>query len=248
MHTPIPQIIQLFKENRLMEAGAELFENNPLSVICSIVCNHEAQCAGHCIRGKKDSPVQFYDIEEFVSDAYLDRMECRKPEKKGKTAAVIGGGAAGMTVAILLARQGYGVTILEEKDEIGGMMQYGIPAFRLPKSILDRYKKRMLEMGIQIRPNTVIGTALTIENLFRDGYAAVFVGTGVWRPKTLGIEGESLANVHFGISYLSNPQAYDLGWGGGRHHRHGQRGDGRGENGLAQRRKKGYIVCERQKD
>lgn len=211
VHTPIPHIIQLFKENKLMEAGKELFENNPLSVVCSVVCNHEAQCAGHCVLGRKGSPVQFYDIEKFVSDAYLDRMECSRNEEKRKNVAVIGGGAAGMTAAILLAKHGYGVTILEEKDKIGGMMQYGIPEFRLPKSIFDRYKKKMLKMGIQIRPNTVMGGALTIDNLFRDGYSAVFVSTGVWRPKTLGIEGESLANVHYGISYLSNPAAYELG-------------------------------------
>lgn len=211
IHTPIPRIIQLFKENRIQEAGAELFENNPLSVVCATVCNHETQCSGHCVLGKKGSPVQFYDIEKFISDSYLDRMEITEVPKKDKTVAVIGSGPAGMTVAIILAKHGYGVTIFEEKDKIGGMLQYGIPEFRLPKTILTRYKKKLLEMGVQIRPNTVMGGALNIENLFRDGYDTVFVGTGVWRPKTLGIEGECLANVHFGISYLANPSAYDLG-------------------------------------
>ncbi|MDO4337516.1 MAG: NAD(P)-dependent oxidoreductase [Eubacteriales bacterium] len=211
VQTPIPHIIRLFKENRLQAAGAELFENNPLSVVCATVCNHEMQCAGHCVLGKKGSPVQFYDIEKFISDSYLDRMEIPEIPKKNKTAAVIGSGPAGMTAAIILAKHGYGVTIFEEKDKIGGMLQYGIPEFRLPKTILTRYKTKLLEMGVQIRPNTVMGGALNIENLFRDGYNTVFVGTGVWRPKTLGIEGECLANVHFGISYLANPSAYDLG-------------------------------------
>lgn len=211
VHTPIPHIIQLFKENKLKEAGAELFENNPLSVVCATVCNHETQCSGHCVLGKKSSPVQFYDIEKYISDTYLDQMQVQKAEKKDGQVAVIGGGAAGMTAAIILARNGYSVTIYEEKDKIGGMMQYGIPDFRLPKTILARYKKKMLEMGIKIRPNTVMGGDLTIDNLFRDGYDAVFVGTGVWRPKTLGMKGESLANVHFGIAYLANPSAYDLG-------------------------------------
>lgn len=86
-----------------------------------------------------------------------------------------------------------------------------IPEFRLPKSILDRYKQRLLEMGIQIRPNTTLGGALHVDDLFRDGYSSVFIGTGTWRPKTLGLPGESYANVHFGISYLANPSAYTLG-------------------------------------
>lgn len=209
--TPIPQVISLFRENKLMEAGKLLFENNPMSVVCSMVCDHSAQCAGHCVLGRKDHPVQFYEIEKFISDAYLDRMAVEVAPFNGKTVAVIGSGPAGMTVAILLAKQGYGVTIFEEKDKIGGMLQYGIPDFRLPKTILDRYKKRLLEMGIRIRPHVVMGGDLMIDNLFRDGYSTVFVGTGVWRPSTLGIEGETLANVHFGISYLARPISYSVG-------------------------------------
>lgn len=209
--TPIPQAIALFRENRLMEAGQLLFENNPMSLVCSMVCHHAAQCYGHCVLNKKNQPVQFYEIEKFISDAYLDRMKVACKPFNGKIAAVIGSGPAGMTVAITLAKQGFGVTIFEEKDRIGGMLQYGIPEFRLPRSILDRYKARLLEMGIKIRPHVVMGGDLMIDNLFRDGYAAVFIGTGVWRPTTLGIEGETLANVHFGISYLARPVSYTVG-------------------------------------
>ena len=209
--TPIPKVIALFRENRLMEAGELLFENNPMSVVCAMVCNHAAQCYGHCVLHKTGHPVQFYEIEKFISDAYLDRMKVEKAPFNGKTVAVIGSGPAGMTVAISLARHGYGVTIFEEKDRIGGMLQYGIPDFRLPKTILDRYKARLLAMGIRIRPHVVMGGDLMIDNLFRDGYASVFIGTGVWRPSTLGIEGETLANVHFGISYLARPISYSVG-------------------------------------
>ena len=192
VHTPIPTVIQLFKENRLLEAGDMLFRNNPMSAVCSIVCNHEMQCAGHCIRGRKDMPVHFSSIENYISEMFLDRMEVTRPEKKNKKVAVIGCGPAGMTVAITLAQQGYPVTVFEWKGKIGGLLQYGIPEFRLPKSILDRYQARMEEMGITIRTNTTIGSVLMIDELFRDGYASIFIGTGAEKPRSLGIEGESL--------------------------------------------------------
>ena len=103
------------------------------------------------------------------------------------------------------------MTIFDARDKVGGVLQYGIPEFRLPKSILERYKKKLLEIGVKIRPNTAIGTALEIKDLIRDGYQSIFIGTGVWRPKTLGVKGESLGNVHYAIDYLANPDAYNLG-------------------------------------
>ena len=210
-HTPIPKVIQLFRENKVMEAGEMLFENNPMSVICSIVCNHEKQCAGNCVLGRKGTPVHFSSIETYLSDTYLDRMQVKTAEKKTQKAAVIGAGPAGMTVAIILAKKGYQVTVFEWKDKIGGITQYGIPEFRLSKQILDRYEKQMRQLGIQIRPNTTIGAVLKIDDLLRDGYASIFVGTGVWKARNLGIEGECLGNVHFGIDYLASPKAYRLG-------------------------------------
>ena len=211
IHTPIPKAILAFRENRLMEAGRMLFENNPMSAVCSVVCDHEAQCAGHCVLGRKGSPVTFYHIERFVSEAYLDRMKVETAPKNGRKTAVIGAGPAGITAAIELAKAGYDVTLFDDNDHIGGMLYYGIPDFRLPKTVLAKYQRVMEEMGIQFRPNTSFGEALRISDLFRDNYLSVFIGTGVWRPKTLGIKGESLANVHFGVSYLANPSAYELG-------------------------------------
>ena len=211
VHTPIPTVIQLFKENRLMEAGEMLFANNPMSAVCAIVCNHEKQCAGSCIRGIKETPVHFSSIEEYISDMYLDRMTVQRPERKDKKVAVIGSGPAGMTVAIQLAQKGYPVTIFEWKGKIGGLLQYGIPEFRLPKSYLDRYQARMEEMGITIRTNTTIGSVLMIDELFRDGYASIFIGTGAEKPRTLGLQGESLGNVLFGLNYLANPKGHKLG-------------------------------------
>lgn len=211
VHTPIPMIIQMFKEGKLMEAGQNLFENNPMSAVCAIVCNHEKQCAGNCIRGVKDTPVHFSSIEQYISDMYLDRMEIKRPTKKGKRAAVIGCGPAGMTAAIKLAQAGYPVTVFEWKGKIGGLLQYGIPEFRLPKSFLDRYQDRMEQMGITIRTNTTIGSVLMIDELIRDGYDSIFIGTGAEKPRTLGLQGESLGNVLFGLNYLANPKGHKLG-------------------------------------
>ena len=211
VHTPIPMIIQMFKEGKLMEAGQNLFENNPMSAVCAIVCNHEKQCAGNCIRGVKDTPVHFSSIEQYISDMYLDRMEIERPAKKDKRAAVIGCGPAGMTAAIKLAQAGYPVTVFEWKGKIGGLLQYGIPEFRLPKSFLDRYQDRMEQMGITIRTNTTIGSVLMIDELIRDGYDSIFIGTGAEKPRTLGLQGESLGNVLFGLNYLANPKGHKLG-------------------------------------
>ena len=211
IHTPIPQITQLFSANRLMEAGKLLFENNPMSVVCSTVCNHEQQCQGGCVLGHKGNPIHFSGIENFISDAYLDRMVIPDVPRKNGKAGVIGSGPAGLTVAIILAMNGYRVTIFEEKSFIGGMLRYGIPEFRLPKTVLDRYMHLLEKLDVKVRSNTVIGSALIIDDLFRDGYDTIFVGTGVWRPRTVGIRGESLGNVHFGINYLANPGAHQLG-------------------------------------
>ncbi|SCP94766.1 NAD(P)-dependent oxidoreductase [Anaerobium acetethylicum] len=211
INTPIPQMIQAFKNNKLNDAGEMLFENNPLSVVCSLVCDHDKQCEGHCILGKKGMPVHISSIENYISDSYFDKMAIKCAPANGRKVAIIGSGPAGITIAFYLAKMGYEITIFESREKIGGVMQYGIPEFRLPKSILDRYRKKLVQVGVKIRPNATIGGALEIEELLRDGYKSIFIGTGVWRPKKLGIKGESLGNVHFGIDYLVNPEAFDLG-------------------------------------
>ncbi len=211
IQTAIPQMIQAFKEGDLNKAGEMVFENNPMSLVCSLVCNHEKQCEGHCIMGKKGQPVHISSIENYISDTVFDKLKIECMPKNGKKVAVIGAGPAGITIAILLTKKGYSVTIFDARDKVGGVLQYGIPEFRLPKSILERYKKKLLEIGVKIRPNTAIGTALEIKDLIRDGYQSIFIGTGVWRPKTLGVKGESLGNVHYAIDYLANPDAYNLG-------------------------------------
>lgn len=212
IHTPIPKVISLMKEGKIDEAGWMLFENNPLTTVCSLVCNHENQCEGHCILGRKGSPVHFSAIENYISSTYSSKMTKGPAESNGMKVAIVGSGPAGLTIAVLLARKGYQVTIFEGKDKIGGVLRYGIPEFRLPKSIIDDFEYRHLILkDIKIRPNTSIGAAITIDDLFRDGYKAVFVGTGVWRPNTLKIKGETLGHVHYGINYLYSPDSFHLG-------------------------------------
>lgn len=212
INTPIPEVIRLLKDHQLDQAGWLLFENNPLTTVCSLICNHEKQCEGHCVLGKKGSPVHFSVIENYISSTYASKMVKGPHPSNGIKVAIVGSGPAGITIAILMARYGYQVTIFESKEQIGGMLRYGIPEFRLPKSVLDDIQYRHLELkGIKIRPNTRIGDAIGVDDLFRDGYKAIFIGTGVWKPNTLRIKGETFGNVHYAIHYLANPDSYKLG-------------------------------------
>lgn len=209
--TPIPDIINLYKEGRIMEAGEILFNNNPLSVICSLVCIHEDQCKGNCIRGIKGEPIRFHDIEQEISKKYIEEIKFENIEKDKDRVAIVGGGPAGLTIAFILANKGYKVTIFDAHEKIGGVLRYGIPEYRLPKKLVDTIEERLIEIGVKIRPNTLIGPVITLDRLFEDGYKAVFIGTGVWNPKTLDIKGETLGNVHFAIDYLKSPETYRLG-------------------------------------
>lgn len=212
IHTPIPSVIRLMLDGRLDEAGWKLFENNPLTTVCSLICDHEKQCEGHCVLGRKGAPVHFSTIENYISSTYSSKMVKGPAASNGMRAAIIGSGPAGLTIAVLLARKGYQVTIFESKDKIGGVLRYGIPEFRLPKSILDDFEYRHLRLkDIKVRPNTAVGGAISINDLLRDGYKSIFIGTGVWRPNALHVKGETLGHVHYGIHYLNNPDSFHLG-------------------------------------
>lgn len=215
IHTAIPQAIALFKDRKLEEAGTMLFLDNPLSVVCSIVCNHSSQCEGHCIRGRKDIPVHFSSIENYVSETYLERdlslIADMKAPDTDKRSAIIGSGPAGMAAAIWLSLAGCDVTMFEQKPAIGGVLEYGIPEFRLPKRSVEAMRELLLSLGVKMRTATTIGGALKIDDLLRDGYDTVFVGTGDWRARTLGIQGQARGNVYFGIDYLVNPASCEVG-------------------------------------
>ncbi len=209
--TPIPQVIGLFKDGNIKAAGKMLFENNPLSAICSVICPHEYNCCGNCVLGRKGEPVAFYQIEQYVSQLYIENFAVDKKEKNGFKIGVLGAGPAGITVSILLALKGYSVSLIEARDKIGGVLRYGIPEFRLSRTLLDKYADLLHRLGVKFRPNTLMGPNITIEDMFIDGYDAVFVSTGVGRPNRLGLLGETLGHVSFAIDYLKTPDAYYLG-------------------------------------
>ncbi len=207
--TEIPQIMQMLLDGKMDEAGERLFENNPLTALCSRICPHEKNCMGHCVLNRKGTPIKFYEVEQYISTFYLEKATLKASKPNGFRLAIIGAGPAGLTLAIIMAKKGYKVTIIDSKDKIGGVLRYGIPEFRLPKALLDKLLLRMNELGIKFRPNTLIGPTVTIDDMFDDGYDAIFIGTGVWRPNRLRIPGESLGNVHFAIDYLKNPDSYN---------------------------------------
>ncbi len=209
--TPIPNFISTFLSGDINAAGKMLFDNNPLSVVCSIVCNHGNQCQGHCVRGIKGEPVEISTIENFISEHYLDSIELDKAPANGIKVAVVGSGPAGITISIKMAQLGYDVTVFESKSKIGGVLRYGIPEFRLPKSIVDRYEALMRRLGIHIKFNVTIGKTFGIEELFRDGFKAISIGTGVTYPISLNIKGETLGHVHYGVHFLESPDVYTLG-------------------------------------
>ena len=209
--TDIPKVMELFLNGGIREAGEMLFMNNPISAVTSVICPHERNCAGHCVLGRKGEPVQFYRVEEYISRFYLETMKIPKIEKNGIKIAVAGSGPAGITMSLLLLLRGYDVTMFEAQDDIGGVLRYGIPPFRLSRELLDMYKDIMLRMGLHLRPNTRIGSNIKIEDLFPDGYKAVFVSTGTGRPNKLGLLGETLGHVHFAVDYLKSPEAFHLG-------------------------------------
>ena len=209
--TDIPTIMNLFLEGKEREAGRVLFENNPLSAICSIVCPHENNCYGNCVLGIKSTSIPFYQIEQHISGEYIKECEINLPEKNGMKIAVIGAGPAGITMSIFMAQKGFQVTLMEQQDQIGGVLRYGIPAFRLPKDRVDTYRDVLKKLGVIIKPNCHIGSNLLIEDMFIDGYDAIFLAVGTAKPNRLGLIGETLGHVHFAIDFLRSPTAYDLG-------------------------------------
>jgi glutamate synthase (NADPH/NADH) small chain len=163
------------------------------------------------VRGKKSEPVEFFKIEQLLSGKFLNDYTPPLIEKNNIRIAVIGSGPAGITMSILLSLKGFRVTLMEARDKIGGVLRYGIPEFRLSRDIVDRYEPILHRLGVQFKPNTFIGSSITLDDMFIDGYKAVFIAVGTAKPNKLGLLGETIGNVYYAIDYLKSPEAYRLG-------------------------------------
>ncbi|HCC68386.1 MAG TPA: glutamate synthase (NADPH), homotetrameric [Nitrospiraceae bacterium] len=202
----IPSFIAMIGERDYLGALRKIREFNNLPSICGRVCPQETQCQGRCILRKKGTPISIGALERFVADdetamGILDIGAVQPPN--GHRVAVIGSGPAGLTAAADLARLGYSVTIFEALHEPGGVLLYGIPEFRLPKRILQREIDYVCQFGVKIVVNQVIGRTQKVNELFEEGYKAVFIGVGAGSPRYLSIPGENLNNVYFASEFLT---------------------------------------------
>ena len=203
----IPGFISKVKEGEFEEAYKIIGKSSALPAVCGRVCPQESQCEGKCIRGVKGEPVSIGKLERFVADFALENdIKPEKPENtNGHKVAVIGSGPAGLTCAGDLAKMGYEVTVFEALHELGGVLVYGIPEFRLPKQkVVAKEIDKVKELGVKFETNVVIGKSTTIDQLIEDeGFEAVFIGSGAGLPKFMGIPGENANGVFSANEYLT---------------------------------------------
>src|SRR5208337_2950810 len=212
----IPQFIVKIKEGEFEDAIRKLWEKNSLPAVCGRVCPQEVQCEGMCIVGKKDAPVAIGNLERFAAD--YQRMQGRtilppKAEPTGKKVAVVGAGPAGLTVAGDLTLKGHAVTVYEALHAPGGVLLYGIPEFRLPKAIVAQECNFLERLGVKIEVDSVIGASETVDELFDQGFDAIFLGEGAGLPVFLKIPGEHFIGVYSANEYLTRSnlmKAYDF--------------------------------------
>ncbi len=210
----IPEFIMKVTEGEFEEAFRIIRTTNCLPAVCGRVCPQETQCEERCVRGIKGESVAIGRLERYVADRHIamDMGSPEKPEPNGHRVAVIGAGPAGLTCAGDLAALGYSVKIFEAFHTAGGVLVYGIPEFRLPKELVRSEIKNVTDLGVEIETNMVIGRILSIDELFEDGYEAIFIGSGAGLPSFMGIEGESLVGVYSANEYLTRAnlmKAYD---------------------------------------
>lgn len=202
----IPQFIAKVAEGDFAAAWEILSADNTLPAVCGRVCPQENQCQAVCVRGKKGENVAIGRLERFVADWHRAQQEPKAPscaEEKGKKVAVVGSGPAGLACAGELARMGYSVTVFEALHTPGGVLAYGIPAFRLPKDILHEEIAGLEKLGVTIQTDTVIGRTIPVEELLKDGFSAVFLGSGAGLPNFMGIPGETLCGVFSANEWLT---------------------------------------------
>ena len=201
----IPEFIRKVKVGDFEGAYEIISKTSSLPAVCGRVCPQEKQCEAKCVRGIKGEPVGIGRLERFVADWHNahSKLLPNVPESNGKKVAIIGSGPAGLTCAGDLAKKGYKVTVFEALHLAGGVLVYGIPEFRLPKSIVQKEVDNLIKLGVEIETNIVIGKTLTIDELFEMGYRAVFIGSGAGLPKFMGIPGESLKGVYSANEFLT---------------------------------------------
>jgi glutamate synthase (NADPH/NADH) small chain len=202
----IPEFIKDIAEGRFIEAAWKLKETNGLPAVCGRVCPQEDQCEKVCILGKKGEPIAIGRLERFAADYERDAGKISIPpavKSNGKKIAVAGAGPAGLTIAGDLVKLGYDVTIFEALHKAGGVLVYGIPEFRLPKAIVEAEVEYLRQMGVKIETNFVIGRTKTIDELFAEGFNAVFIGVGAGAPVFMNIPGENLMGIYSANEYLT---------------------------------------------
>ena len=201
----IPEFIAKIKECDFEGAYQIISETSALPAVCGRVCPQETQCESKCVRGIKGEPVGIGRLERFVADWHNSHTEIVKQDisQNGHRVAVVGSGPSGLTCAGDLARKGYSVTVFEALHTAGGVLVYGIPEFRLPKSIVSREVENLKAMGVTLETNIIIGKTLTVDELFEMGFEAVFIGSGAGLPNFMGIPGESYKGVYSANEFLT---------------------------------------------
>ncbi len=201
----IPEFIAKIRERKLDEAYDVIQKTSSLPAVCGRVCPQENQCESKCVRGAKGDPVGIGRLERFVADRHnaCAHGKAHAPESNGHKVAVVGSGPSGLTCAGDLAKKGYKVTVFEALHRAGGVLVYGIPEFRLPKSIVAREVETLKELGVDVETNVIIGKTLTVDELFDMGYEAVFIGSGAGLPNFMNIPGESLKGVYSANEFLT---------------------------------------------
>ena len=201
----IPAFIQKIRELDFEGAYKIISETSSLPAVCGRVCPQETQCESKCVRGIKGEPVGIGRLERFVADWHNSHATAPTvtAENNGHKVAVVGSGPSGLTCAGDLAKLGYSVTVFEALHTAGGVLVYGIPEFRLPKSIVAKEVENLKAMGVEVLTNMIIGKTLTVDELFEMGYEAVFIGSGAGLPNFMGIPGESLKGVYSANEFLT---------------------------------------------